>query len=67
MVSRVDTLTYKYKQKGGGAELMKEYIWVGIWISLNIFSIISRRYTVKKVSEFPVPSRDVTNQTLSRR
>jgi hypothetical protein len=24
-------------------------------------------YTVKKVSDFPVPSRDVTNQTLSGR
>jgi hypothetical protein len=41
---------------------MKEYIRVGIWISLNIFSIISRRYTVKKFSEFLVP----TGMSLTR-
>jgi hypothetical protein len=48
MVSIVEKPTYKYKQKWG-AELMKGYIGVGIWNSLNIFKYyISRRYTVKK-------------------
>jgi hypothetical protein len=28
---------------------------------------VRRQYTVKKVSDFPVPSRDVTNQTLPGR
>jgi hypothetical protein len=32
-------------------------------VSLILYTI-SRLYTVKKVTEFPVRSRDVTNQTL---
>jgi hypothetical protein len=34
----------------------------------NMNSIYTvHKYTVKKVTDFPVPSRDVTNQTLSGR
>jgi delta-aminolevulinic acid dehydratase/porphobilinogen synthase len=31
--------------------------------SLTLFQVCTVLYTVKKVSDFPVPSRDVRNQT----
>ncbi len=36
-------------------------------VDKNAHTIGARQYTVKKVSHFPVPSRDVTDQTLPGR
>jgi hypothetical protein len=47
-------------------QLVSTGVFFGSAFYVSMVEVAARyRYTVKKVSDFPVPSRDVINQTLT--